>query len=216
MQGVGIGASKPDVNVSGTVFTRVFWLYGLYTLLSNATFLFGYFILPEGFMRGSPQVAVGRAAHTGEFWSEFGLTLLFNIAGVVTLCVVLNFNQVKRIPMGYIMPVSLGVVTGLISGTNSFAASDLSRYSAREGMALGISIGGLEMLGYILVIAATVRYGVYQYRSWWRWNGEWKPMKVMNLREVRLTRPEWYCLALGLLLILTGAYRETLFALRGH
>jgi hypothetical protein len=29
-------------------------LYGLYTILSNACFLIGYYLLPEGFMRGSP------------------------------------------------------------------------------------------------------------------------------------------------------------------
>ena len=56
--------------------------------------------------------------------------------------------------MGYILPMSLGVVSGLILGANSFAASDVDQFPTRAGLALGLTIGGLEMLGYILVIAA--------------------------------------------------------------
>jgi hypothetical protein len=76
-------------------------------------------------------------------------------------------------------------------------------------MALGISIGGLEMLAYILVIASTVGLGVYQYRSWW----QWKSTKVMNLRDVRLSRAELLCLIAGILLLFFAAYRETVMAM---
>jgi hypothetical protein len=196
-----------------SVFKRVLWLYGLYTLLSNATYLLGYYLLPEGFMRGSPQVTVGRLAATGSFWSEFALTLLFNLGLVVVISVLLNLNQVKGFPTGYIMPISLGIIGGLISGTNSFAASDLKQYNAWDGMALGISVGGVEMLAYILIIASTVSLGVYQYRSWWRWSGEWKPTKMMNLRDVRLSRTELLCLIIGILLLIIAAYRETVMAM---
>jgi uncharacterized membrane protein SirB2 len=80
-------------------------------------------------------------------------------------------------------------------------------------MALGISIGGVEMLAYILIIASTVSLGVYQYRSWWRWSGEWKPTKLMNLRDVRLSRSEMLCLTGGILLLIFAAYRETQLAM---
>jgi hypothetical protein len=197
------------VQTQNGVFKRILWLYGLYMLLSNATYLLGYYLLPEGFMRGSPQVSVGRLAATGTFWSEFALTLLFNLGLVVVVSVLLNLNQVKGFSMGYIMPISLGIISGLISGTNSFAASDLRQYNAWDGMALGISIGGLEMLAYILVIASTVGLGVYQYRSWW----QWKSTKVMNLRDVRLSRAELLCLIAGILLLFFAAYRETVMAM---
>lgn len=195
------------------VFKRVLWLYGLYTLLSNATYLLGYYLLPEGFMRGSPQVAVGRLAATGTFWSEFALTLLFNLGLVVVISVLANLNQVKGFPGGYIVPIVLGTVTGLISGTNSFAASDLKQINAWDGTALGISIGGLEMLAYILIIASTVSLGVYQYRSWWKWSGEWKPTKTINLRDVTLSRAEVLCLISGIALLIIAAYRETVMAM---
>jgi hypothetical protein len=197
-----------------TVWKRVLWLYGLYMLLSNAAYLFGYSVLPEGFMRGSPQVAVGRlVAGATSFWSEFGLTLVFNLGLVAVIGVLLNLNQVRGFPTGYVIPISLGLVSGLISGTNSFAASDLRAYNAWDGMALGLSIGGVEMLAYILVIAATAGLGVYQYRSWWRWSGEWQPAKLKRLRDVRLSGSEIVCLALGVALLLAAAYRETILAL---
>src|SRR5512136_1694490 len=95
------------VQTQNGVFKRTLWLYGLYTLLSNAMYLLGYYLLPEGFMRGSPQVSIGRLAATGTFWSEFALTLLFNLGSVVVISVILNFNQVKGVPMGYLMLIPL-------------------------------------------------------------------------------------------------------------
>lgn len=196
------------------MFHRVLWLYGLHGLLSNTFYLFGYYLLPEGFMRGSPQMAAGAlVAKATSFWPQLGLTLLFNLGVVAPLCVVCNFQAVRGFPAAYLIPVVLGITGGLVAGTNSFLASDLSQYSAREGMALGLSIGALEMLGYILIIAASVPFGVYQYRSWWRWGREWKPVKTMNLRDVRLSREEWISVAIGVGLLVVGAYRETLMAM---
>jgi hypothetical protein len=128
------------------------------------------------------------------------------------VAVVLNFNRIKGMPVGYIVPVYLGIVNGLVVGTNSFLESDLSEYDAREGMALGLTIGGLETLGFVLIVASTVRFGVYHYRSWWRWGGEYKPTKTMRLRDVRLSTGEVLCLILGLLLLVFAAYRETAMA----
>jgi hypothetical protein len=133
------------------------------------------------------------AQQTG-FWAQFGMTLFFNLGVMSVIILVSNFNQVNGFPVGYLIPISLGIMSGLIPGTNSFVSSDLSGYSVREGMALGLSIGGLEMFAYILIIAATVKFGIYHYRSWWRWSGEWEPAKVMNLRDVQISRQEIFCI----------------------
>jgi hypothetical protein len=196
------------------LFKRILLLYALNTLLFNLCFVFSYHFLPEGLMRGSPQASGGQiVAQTQSFWAHFAMTLFFNFGIQGTIALLCNFNQVKGIPAGYLMPPVLGVIGGLFVGTNSFLADNLDRYSnVREAMALGQSIGGLETLGFILVIASTVKYGVYQYRSWWRWSGEWKPTKLMKLREVRLSRAETLCLVLGLLLLIIAAYRETMMA----
>lgn len=197
------------------VVKRVLWLYGLYTLLFNICFVTAYYLLPEGFMRGSPQMAAGEiVAKADSFWPQLGLTLLFNVAIMVPIAVVSNFNQVKGFPTGYLIPLILAVTGGMVVGTNSFVSDDLDRYAnVREAMALGQTIGGLETLGFILVIVSTVKFGVYQYRSWWRWSGQWKPAKVMRLRDVRLSRAETLCLALGILLLMVAAYRETVMAM---
>jgi hypothetical protein len=55
-----------------SVFTRVLWLYGLYSLLNMGFYLFGYYLLPEGFMRGGPQSAVGEfVASATSFCTDF-------------------------------------------------------------------------------------------------------------------------------------------------
>jgi hypothetical protein len=201
----------PDETIH--VAVRVVWLYGVFTLISNATFFIGYYLLPEGVLRQSPQAAVGRViAAAPTFMSELLLTLVFNLGLVVTIAVVMNLNRVKGFPVGYLFPFILGVVSGLIPGTNSFAASDLNDFNVREGMALGISIGNVEMLGYLCVIAATVRYGVYEYRSWWRWRGEWKAVKTKAISEVKLSRAEIVTFAVGVGLVIVAAVRETMMA----
>ncbi len=196
------------------VLKRALLLYGLHALLFNIFFVFAYYVLPDGLMRSSPQMGAAEAvARQSSFWSQFAMIVFFNL-GVVTLIVVLcNFNRIKGVPVGYLVPVSLAITGGLVVGTNSFLSDNLDRYhSVREAMALGQTIGGLETLGFILIVAATVPLGVYHYRSWWRWTGRWKPEKVMNLRDIRLSGSEAICLAVGIFLLLLAAYRETAMA----
>ena len=192
------------------VFKRILWLYGLYSLLNIVSFLSGYYLLPEGFMRGSPYSAIGSfVASATSFWGEFGLTLLFNLGTVIVVCILTNLQQLKGIPIGYIVPVILGITSGLVSGTNSFAASDLKQFNDWDGMALGMSIGGVEMLAYVLVISATANIGLYNYRSLLQWEGE----KIKNLRDIRLSASETFCLCLGILMIVIAAYQETIMAI---
>ena len=43
-----------------------------------------------------------------------------------SISVLLNLQRVRTIPLGHLVPVFLGLETGLALGTNSFAALDLS------------------------------------------------------------------------------------------
>lgn len=195
--------------VKENVFSRVLWLYGLYSLLNLFSFLLGYHFLPEGFMRGSPYSAIGSfVASASSFRSEFSLTLLFNLGTVIVVCILTNLQQFRRLPIGYIVPVVLGITSGLVSGTNSFAASDLKQFNAWDGMALGMSIGGIEMLAYVLVISSTANIGLYNYKSLTQRQGE----KLKNLRDIRLSMSEIVFLGLGILMIIYAAYRETIMA----
>ena len=198
---------------SDGVLKRAMWLYGLHTVLNNGTYLLGFYLLPQWLMRSSPQVGVGGVvAQADSFWSQLVLTLFFNLGVMVTIIVLCNLNRVRTVPVGYLIPIVLGITGGLISGTNSFAASDLTRYNAWEGLAYGLSIGGLEMMAYVLVVAATANLTVYQYRSWWRWSGEWQATQVRRFRDLRLARAEVLTLAIAVLLFLVAAIKETVFS----
>lgn len=197
-----------NAQIKENVFKRVLWLYGLYSLLNLFSFLTSYYLLPEGFMRGSPYSAIGSfVASATSFWGELGLTLLLNLGTVFVVCILTNLQQFKGTPVGYIVPVVLGIISGLVSGSNSFAASDLKQFNAWDGMALGMSIGGVEMLAYVLVISATANIGLYDYESL-KSQGE----KLKNLRDIKLSVSEIFCLGLGILMIVFAAYRETVMA----
>ena len=201
--------NTPQVHVSGSVISRILWFFWLYTLLFNAAFLIGYYWLPEGFLRGSPVTTSGQvAAEAQTFWGQLGFILLFNLGTILVASFVLNLNQVKGIPLGVLYPIYLAVFSGLITGTNSFVSSDMMQYNVRDGMALSLSIGNLEVLGFLFIIASTVRIGIYQYDSLM----QWKPVKVMNLRDVRLSKSEIVCLVVGILLIIFAACRETMMS----
>jgi hypothetical protein len=73
----------------------------------------------------------------------------------------------------------------------------------------------VETFAYMLIIAATAGIGIYQYRSWWRWPGEWAPEKVMKLRDTRLSRAEVGCLIAGIALLVVAAYQERAMAVGG-
>ena len=197
-----------SVQTQDGVFKRTLWLYGLFMLLSNAAYLFGYYLLPEGFLRGSPVMWTAQVASTGTFASQLAKIFLINLALVILLSAWLNIFQVKGFPLGYLWPIFLGVQSGLVPGTNSFFQSDLKQFNVWDGMAYSLSIGGLEFLGYILIIASTVSLVVYQFSSWL----QMRPTKLKNLRDVRLSRAEVLCLIGGIVLLLIAAYRETVLA----
>ncbi len=192
------------------VFKRALLLYGLFMLLSNAAYLIGYYLLPEGFLRGSPVEGPARVAATGTFWSELALTFLSNLGLLIVLSVWLNLFQFRGFPLGYLWLIATALMSGVIAGTNSFLLSDLTQVNVRDGMANSLSIGGLEFLADILIIASTVSIVVYQFSSW----TQLRPTKLRKLRDVRLSRAEVLCLIGGIVLLFVAAYIETVFALR--
>ena len=201
--------NTPQVQVSGSVYSRILWIFGFYTLLYNAVFLISYYWLPVGFLRGSPVTTSGQVVGEAQtFWGQLALTLLFNLGLVSGFGIIMNFIQVKGISLGYLYPLFAAIFTGLITGTNSFVSSDMTQYNVRDGMALALSIGNIEMLGYFFIVASSVRFGIYQYTRFW----QWAPIKVMKLGDVRLAKPEIICLVNGILLVIFGAYRETLMS----
>jgi len=189
------------------VIKRILWLYGLRSLLSMISLLVGYYLLPEGILRGASPLATV-VAEQPNFWLHFGETFIFNLALVVVFGVGLNLIMYKEgFPWGYAIPIVTGVFGGLMVGTNSFM-DDLSRYSVLEGLVRGYSIGELEMLGYIFIIASTARVSIYRDDTPW-YSLRTKFIKVKDFREITLSRQEWIALISGIFLLLISAYNET-------
>jgi cytochrome c oxidase subunit IV len=198
-----------SVQTQDGVFKRVLLLYGLFMLLSNAAYLLAYYLLPEGFLRGSPVLETARViASSSTFWSQLALTFLGNLGIVTALSVCVNLFRVKGFSLGYIWPIFLAIQSGVVAGTNSFFQSDLTQINVRYGMAMSLSIGGLEFLAYILIIASTVSLVIYQFSSW----TQLRPTKLKNLRDIRLSRAEVLCLIGGIALLFVAAYRETVLS----
>lgn len=194
--------------VHENVVNRIIWLYGLHMLISNLFIVIGFYFIPEGFFKGTPLLWAGNiAAKPESFAGELLLTLFFNIGIMAVIGIGLNLISIRGFPQGYFVPMVLGVVAGLLQGTNSFVALDLDQWAYREGYAIGLTIGSLEMLGYICIVASTARIGIFNYQSWWRINE--KPVKVMRFRDVRLSLAEVICLLSGALLIVAAAFRES-------
>ena len=123
------------------------------------------------------------------------------------MCATLNLQRVRAFSLGYSVAIWMGVMTGLVLGTNSFVGMDLrGPLPFLAGTAQATTIGGAEMLGYILVTAATVKLGIYR-RETWRWNDHFE--RVGRLRDVRLEWAEWVALAMGIGLVIVGAWRES-------
>jgi len=183
-------------------------LYGAYNLIHNFVFLLAYHLLPPGALKGTHVMAIASwVGSAGGFWGVFGRTLLTNLVVMGSICVLLNLQRVRTIPLGYTMPLFLGVSTGLALGTNSFAAMDLSDKPFLAGTAMGLTIGGAEILGYMCLIAATSRISMYQRQTWWRWSEHF--VRVRRIRDLRLSWAEIVVLVAGIGLIVLGAYRET-------
>jgi hypothetical protein len=166
-----------------SVARRILWLYGLYIILHQALFLIGYYWLPEGLLRGSPWFRVGEwVAAGGTFSGQLVRTLCTNVGLVCGLGVLLNLQRVRGFSLGYCVPIALGIVSGLILGTNSFAAMDLDGIPFLAGTARGLTVGGAEMLGYVMVIASTVKLSIYRRQTWTSWSEQFVRVAVFRAR----------------------------------
>ena len=190
-----------------SVFKRVLLLYGAYVLVHNAVYVFSYYLLPTGLLRGaSPTASV--AAAPSSSGGQFALTVLFNLGMVAAVGAGLNLVCVRQMPLGYLIPVAAGIMTGLVLGTDSFVYAGAMQVPLREGLALGYVTGELEVLGYVCIVAATAGISIYRYDSWRQLRGT----KTRRLKDVRLTGAEAVVLVLGAVFIILGAVVETMIA----
>jgi len=193
------------------LWRRVAVAYSVYVVLTLVSFAFGYFLLPRGALANTPWTAAGAmAAGAKTPLRQFLTTLVFNLGFVLVLGVLLNLQRVRGFPTGYVFVFSAGILSGLIAGTNSFAAQTISPYTL-EGWLVALRIQHLELLGYTVIVASTIAIGLREYTSWLPWKT--KESGIQTWRHIRLTRQEWLGIAIGLAMLLLAAYNETLLGL---
>ena len=196
---------------SANLVTRVIWAYAIYIVLVLISFVVGYFLLPRGAFINTPWTAFGvMAANPDTFMGQFLATVGFNLGFVFLVGVGLNLQKVNGFPTGYIFVFSAGIISGLIAGTNSFVSQAISPYTI-EGWLIALRIQHIELLGYTIIVASTISIGLWDYNSWLPWKA--KERKIQGWRDIRLTKQEIAGVFFGVLLILFGAYNETVIAL---
>lgn len=85
---------------------RVLWLYGFFTLLSNAAFLIGYYLLPMGILhQGTPAALAETAAAAPAFTSD-----LHHFTVRASIALGLSFGNVGM--LGYICTIAATVGLG--------------------------------------------------------------------------------------------------------
>lgn len=193
------------------VLKRVLWAYGIHLMLLLASFVVGYFFLPEGILRGTPITTLSTIVEQQkDFLSQFLLTIGFNLAIAFFLGTCLNLQRVNGFPTGYVFVFFAGIAGGLVAGTNSFVGQGAISPYTLEGWLAALQTGFLEFLGYTCIVAATVKVGLRDYTSWLPWKA--KERKIKSWRDIRLSRQETIFLIIGILLILIAGYNETLLA----
>lgn len=196
---------------SEKLVTRVIWSYAIYIALVLISFATGYFFLPRGALINTPWTAFGVMATSPDtLIGQFLATAGFNLGFVLLLGVGLNLQRVNGFPAGYVFVFSAGIVSGFIAGTNSFASQAISPYTV-EGWLIALRIQHVELLGYTFIVASTISIGLSDYSSWLPWKA--KERKIRGWRDIRLEKQEIIGIVIGLLLILIGAYNETVIAI---
>lgn len=112
-----------------------------------------------------------------------------------------NLIQWVRLPLGFIPALTAWAHYGLLLGTNSFAIPLTARAAPSLSLVLHRA-GPYELTAYVLVAAATAQW------SRWRQVG-WTSGPIEPLQPARLGHIEWGMLSVAAVLMLVGAWVET-------
>ena len=146
---------------SNNVWIRFISLLALTIMIFLIAWVIGYYVLPEGILRGK----FAGAALAGDSAADSLLKEFMRIAviNLVMLTPILAGNRVfkhKQIPLGYVVPIMWGLIYALVIGTNS------TTIAMPERMAPSLQVlkrsGLYEISAYGLVAVAT--YGISTYR----------------------------------------------------
>jgi len=151
---------KKFLNSRG-VWVRFLSLLMLMMLIFLICWVIGYYVLPEGILRGkfaSAALVGDRAADT--FLAEFTRIAVVNL---VMLLPIVAGNWVfkhKEIPLGYVIPLAWGAIYALIIGTNSTSIAMPERLA--PSLMILTRSGLFEISAFVLAAAATSGISAYR------------------------------------------------------
>ena len=146
---------------SDNAWIRFISLLSVTLILFVIAWVIGFYLLPEGFLRGK----FAGAALAGETAAE-SLTkefLRIAVINLVMLAPIMAGNWVfkhKEIPLGYVVPIVWAVIYAVVIGTNSTTIPMPERMA--PSMQVLARSGLYEISAYALAAAAT--YGISAYR----------------------------------------------------
>jgi hypothetical protein len=176
----------------------------LVAVLFTAAWSTGYYLLPEGMLRGQtavPALIVEGRAET--LWQEWLTIAAWNLTLPVAIILLANLLlRIHRYPAGYIILSIQTLLNGLVLGTNSFAIP------LAEPMAPSLAVlqraGPYEIAAYTLICVATYSLSHFEITSIFQ--GELR--RVHTRLHFALTKEQWIALILGMVLLVFSAWRE--------
>jgi hypothetical protein len=176
-----------------------------------AAWVFSYFFLPEGFLKGrlAGEALAGEDLAGGSVWMEWLRISAVNLGVMFFVIVAPNVFRTGDTPYGYVTLTLLAVILGITIGTNSFTISAGGKLA--PSAEIFASSGLYEIIAYVLAAAATVSISKY------RLTGNWPKQKLEVLipsREQTVVRERTLGLLLAVALLLAAcaweAYRISL------
>lgn len=190
--------------VSRSLTVRLASLWAIGVLLCLAAWSTGYVLFPEAFFRGllpAPEFIPSHAPVASTMLS----ILLYNVILAAGLIVAANLFRVGWFPLGYLPVLAHWTLFGLLLGSNSFQISKGAKVAPSLTRLL-TTTGFIEISAYTFIAAASVTLVVFRQESWL----SLRTTRVRPWRQVRLPRCEMLTILVAVVLILLGAYRESL------
>ncbi|MEI6266270.1 MAG: hypothetical protein WCP14_00025 [bacterium] len=193
-----------------SVAKRVVWAVVIQFSLLIIFFIVGHYLLPEGIFKSSPtSIFANFTVNETNFWIHTLETFFINLLLVFIIGVCANFVRVKNFPLGYVVMLFNGIISGLIAGTNSFAVSSSVSPYTLQGWLSAAPIGFLEMFSYSLIIASTINIALLNDESsWFAIKSKFK--RIKKFKEIKLSAAEWAAFGLGFSGLFIAAVNEAM------
>ncbi|MFC7226087.1 hypothetical protein N0B31_01625 [Salinirubellus salinus] len=184
------------------VLVRFVASWVVFTTLFVAAWYVGYYLLPEGVLRGAAGVGA-RTPYLGNVRAEFLSILGFNLLFALVLVGANTFRSVET-PLGHLVLLVTFVQGGLVWGSNSLVIQ-AGRLEPSLAVALGRS-GLYELTAFVAIAVATRGVMLWHQRSGPRWREEFE--RVRSVRDWHVSLGEWVMLLAGLVLLAGANYVE--------